>query len=155
MSSPASASSRRTVLALTAPWRMRPWATSAHHEGGRGAGVLAPHVEQQLARRLVQRPGQPAVFARPGHQGREASALPAVVPALQRGHAEAAQHLRVGGTEALLAELHERRAQLSAGEGAVYQRANHLAAEDGDGLAMVSGNELLHTCLLPARDGMS
>jgi hypothetical protein len=114
------------------------------------ARVLAPHVADELLLQFIKRLGAARVLARLRPQRGEAVLAEAVVPALQRRHAEVPRALGSGRTHLLPRQLPHRAAQLSARQLAVHHRADDLAAEEGNLFAVVLRDELVHGGLLPA-----
>ncbi len=82
-----------------------------------------------------------AVAARRRPQGGKAADPVGVIPALERGHRVAPGGLDPGRAEALLRERAEGGAQLAVVEVTPGERADDLAAEDGDGLGVVLRRE--------------
>jgi hypothetical protein len=113
-------------------------------ELGRSALVFATDVAYQLLLLGGERPGGPSVRARLGAQRREPPFSVQPVPTLERRHGEGARRAGAGWPEPLLAEGLEAGAELAARQVEARERADDLAAEQGNLLGVILGGERLH-----------
>jgi hypothetical protein len=109
----------------------------AQDQRHRSPRVLAPDVEQELALLGRQLTTTAAVGACPGPERGEAPATVGVQPALQRRLAVDFGRASPGGSEPKLGELADLGGELTAGQLAPSERADHLSTKQGDRLGMV------------------
>jgi hypothetical protein len=110
-------------------------------ERHRCGAVLLADVEEELALLGGKLLGVAAVAARRGLERREPACAVGVEPALERRDRVPPRGLDAGRAEALLREHAEGGAQLAVVELLAGERADDLAAEDRDGLAVVLRRE--------------